>query len=1060
MFFVVFMKQRINNKVAYILILMFFGIGLYTASFLWRSSLDYPLSQLAAIGGYSVPSGYLTGEYFTGSNFDALKYTRTDSRIYFGWGETESPVPGIVPVDYFSVRWAGDWNFPTAGTYRFIVNTDEKFRLWFDDKLIHDAWDTRPRTTYYYDNISVSAGTHRIRAEYSKVPGFGSEVYLDIFLQQAVPVAGASVTSTAVTATPTSTPSVSTTSPPNPLMPAITASSTSQISSQATTTTSFVGEKLPVSAPSTKFIIRDSVKVSSGSTAASLNLNVRSAPSVYASILGTQSSISGTGKVVGGPQYADGYWWWKIDYVSGADGWSIENYLTKITTSTVIPSVPIPTSTPTSISAGWNELTSTKLRNVLAPAPAGAPAGSWWNPLNIIKGYSGGVLDTARNRLIIWGGGHADYPGNELYAIELAPTPRAVRLTDPSLYTLDTVEQLADGGPSSRHTYSCLVYLPDQDALWSYGGSLWRGGWPSQGTWMYYFSSGKWARKADHPGIGSAAQSRVCVSDWDPVMKRVVVQTEKVLSTYDPATDTWIKRGSGSGGENERTGKIVGRKLYIVGWTRSNPPPAGTIRAIDLNTFTESAILTTGATEITTKVAPGLDLDQETGELVAWAGGSDIYRLNLSTLVWTKTTMTGVLPGPAYWEGTYGRFRYVPALKSFVGVSSIDQNAYLLTKTSVSTPTSTPTPTPTSTSTNISLRTWTFLPYAPYAALNKYGTSKTLSHYDKHSSLATDGNGITYITGGDYYGASYRQETWALDIKARLSNRADPTAGWSIAYPYCGAAGAPQPKAPDHVGWTWVPRLARFLMVPGELVVHSTGLEPCPGETFDEQDNDGTLVGGPILLNQKNIMAFDPVARRWEKFRNMPAEDDGRNTWWAVYDAETDTVIKGASGERVGVFNLTSYTWQFFTPSGWPFSGGVWSKAHAAIDTVGRRVFLVDADRGRLLKWDIDAKRMVDLGSIPPGEQINTDGSRGYAVWDSRVKALIVMHYDPSKGVYLYHPDEPTPRWEKINYPTEGHAGPVHWRSAVYDAMNNVTIALGVADGGNSPGLWVLRLAD
>src|SRR3989338_8128362 len=163
-------------------------------------------------------------------------------------------------------------------------------------------------------------------------------------------------------------------------------------------------------------------------------------------------------------------------------------FLTVITALAVSGSLAFAASpTPPAETGSWQELTGAKLRAVLASAPAGAPAGSWWSPVQIMQGYSGGVLDTARNRLIIWGGGHADYPGNELYAIELTPTPRALRLTDPSLYTLGTTEELADGRPSSRHTYSCLVYLPDQDALFSYGGSLWREGWPTRGTWIFKF---------------------------------------------------------------------------------------------------------------------------------------------------------------------------------------------------------------------------------------------------------------------------------------------------------------------------------------------------------------------------------------------------------------------------------------------------------------------------------------------------------------------------------------------------------------------------------------------
>jgi len=45
--------------------------------------------------------------------------------------------------------------------------------------------------------------------------------------------------------------------------------------------------------------------------------------------------------------------------------------------------------------------------------------------------WSGGAFDTTRDRLVVWGGGHADYPGNELYVFDLG-TLRWQRLTDPS----------------------------------------------------------------------------------------------------------------------------------------------------------------------------------------------------------------------------------------------------------------------------------------------------------------------------------------------------------------------------------------------------------------------------------------------------------------------------------------------------------------------------------------------------------------------------------------------------------------------------------------------------
>ncbi|TSC71293.1 MAG: RHS repeat-associated core domain protein, partial [Parcubacteria group bacterium Gr01-1014_70] len=76
-----------------------------------------------------------------------------------------------------------------------------------------------------------------------------------------------------------------------------------------------------VNVPSTKFVIGDRVDTTA-------NLNVRATPSTSGTLLGTQLLVS-HGVVVGGPTFADGYWWWNINYDTGVDGWSIENYLVK-----------------------------------------------------------------------------------------------------------------------------------------------------------------------------------------------------------------------------------------------------------------------------------------------------------------------------------------------------------------------------------------------------------------------------------------------------------------------------------------------------------------------------------------------------------------------------------------------------------------------------------------------------------------------------------------------------------------------------------------------------------
>jgi chitodextrinase len=78
---------------------------------------------------------------------------------------------------------------------------------------------------------------------------------------------------------------------------------------------------------STKFSINDRVEVfgTGGS-----GINVRSCAGTSCSILGTQAE-SNQGTVIGGPTAADGFWWWQIDYDSAPDGWSVEDFLKKVT---------------------------------------------------------------------------------------------------------------------------------------------------------------------------------------------------------------------------------------------------------------------------------------------------------------------------------------------------------------------------------------------------------------------------------------------------------------------------------------------------------------------------------------------------------------------------------------------------------------------------------------------------------------------------------------------------------------------------------------------------------
>jgi hypothetical protein len=92
---------------------------------------------------------------------------------------------------------------------------------------------------------------------------------------------------------------------------------------------------------------------------------------------------------------------------------------------------------------------------------------------------------------------------------------------------------------------------------------------------------------------------------------------------------------------------------------------------------------TQGDVEIEKAAAPGLAYEPRLETLVAWAGGPDVYLLlpaSKGAWSWKKCAPTALdedVPAAAPDTGTYGRFRYVPALEAFVAVTGIHDDVRL-----------------------------------------------------------------------------------------------------------------------------------------------------------------------------------------------------------------------------------------------------------------------------------------------------------------------------------------------------------------------------------------------
>ncbi len=85
----------------------------------------------------------LLGAYYSGQNFATLKFERVDAGVNFSWGNN-GPDAAQLTNDNFSIRWTGHVTIPATGSYTFYTQTDDGVRLWLDDELLIEDWESQP----------------------------------------------------------------------------------------------------------------------------------------------------------------------------------------------------------------------------------------------------------------------------------------------------------------------------------------------------------------------------------------------------------------------------------------------------------------------------------------------------------------------------------------------------------------------------------------------------------------------------------------------------------------------------------------------------------------------------------------------------------------------------------------------------------------------------------------------------------------------------------------------------------------------------------------------------
>jgi hypothetical protein len=295
----------------------------------------------------------------------------------------------------------------------------------------------------------------------------------------------------------------------------------------------------------------------------------------------------------------------------------------------------------------------------------------------IMDDWSSAAYDTRRDRLVVWGGGHSGYAGNEVYAFDVN-TLEWERLTNPSVdvdYNGTTL--YADGQPRARETYNYLQYLPAFDQMMSFGGgNLYPCCVYTAETAAFDFATRTWntTRFAPRPEEGDPFSS-IAAIDGVTGHAWFIGGGDNHLVEFDPVANAWTTHAAYYM-LLYRNGTIdpVRRKFVWFGWH-------GDTTAFDIETpeLPPAVQPTGGDREIEGVAFPGVAWDPVRRRIVAWGEGSDVYALDTATWVWTRISAdpaNTVVPTAPNIDGTNGRFRYVASKDVFVLVNNVDENVF------------------------------------------------------------------------------------------------------------------------------------------------------------------------------------------------------------------------------------------------------------------------------------------------------------------------------------------------------------------------------------------------
>src|SRR5579885_466430 len=236
----------------------------------------------------------------------------------------------------------------------------------------------------------------------------------------------------------------------------------------------------------------------------------------------------------------------------------------------------------TSTTAGWCQVPNINMANLFQPfSGQQGNTNSLDSTLNgnVINAWSGAALNPSTNTMILWGGGHTDYNGNEVYEVNFGANPITMtRATNPtpnpngSGSSTSCPAAAVTGIPNGRHTYNGLVYVPSISRMMAINGAIacssGAGAVPPD-EWLFNDGNNGWSQinySGTEPGHVNSTNYQVGnVLLYDSNSDKVYASDHCFDYSTVPGTWAWTELDNTCTNSTEMAGVIdPQRKKYIL----------------------------------------------------------------------------------------------------------------------------------------------------------------------------------------------------------------------------------------------------------------------------------------------------------------------------------------------------------------------------------------------------------------------------------------------------------------------------------------------------------------